>query len=207
MTTHQPRPRVALHLPEHVPDFIKTVRATMQAMQANAATFPGSAALVAKMNADLDALEVAETATRTGTHGSAAARNDKLHVVKTGMAQIEALVQLALDANPAQAEAIVAQAALHLHKSTTHGKQTLAVHEGPVGGSIRATAPSGGDHAAYNWQVSLDAGKTYSEPTTTTVAHTSFTGLPVGVTVLVRVRVTVKDVTADWSAPVSFVVR
>jgi hypothetical protein len=207
MTTKQPRPRVALGMPDHVPDYIKAARATQQSMQANAATFPGATALLTKLGADIDALDVAETATQSGTHGAAAARDEKLAAVKTDMTQVEATVQAAIDASPAEAATIAAHAALHLHKTTAHGPHGYAVRDGDVAGAIKAQAPSAGERAAYNWQISLDGGKTWSEPTTTNVSHTGFTGLPVGSTVLVRSRSTVKGVTSDWSTALSFVVR
>jgi hypothetical protein len=207
MSTSASHPKVVLLLPDHVPDAIKAVRATAQSMQQNAASFPGSAALLTKLTTDVDALDAAETAVHTGPRGAAATRDQKLDAVKADMTQILAVVQAAINENPAAAESLAAAAALHLGKTHGHGAQEHEVLEGEVSGSIKCRAPSAGVHAAYNWQISLDGGKTWGEPTTTTVAHTSFNGLTPGVTVLVRSRSTVKDVTSDWSAPVSFMVR
>ena len=209
MPNRPPHPRVASHLSEHVPDYSKAVRASTQGMQDNLATFApfGAAALLAKMGPDLDALDAAERETLKGTHGAAAIRDQKWDVVKTEWTQFEAIVQAAIDANPTQAAAIAAQVALHLHKTPARGPHEDAVREGDVAGAIKCQAPSAGDNAAYNWQISLDGGKTWSEPTTTNVSHTSFTGLPLGSTVLVRHRSTVKNVTGDWSTALSFIVR
>ena len=200
-------PIVVLNLPEHVPDYIRGCRATTTALKQNAATFPGSAALVTKTDADLDLLEARELAIKTGTHGAADARNQQLVVVKADMKQIRAQVQQAVDANPAQAETIASQAALHIRKPTTRKPRLLSVSEGDVSGSINVIWPSAGKRAAYNAQTSIDGGKTWAEMVTTDQARAYFSGLPVGATLLVRYRASIKGVTGNWSEPTSFVVR
>lgn len=207
MKTRTHTPTVVLNLPEHVPDYIRGCRTCTTALEQNAATFPSAAALVTKTDADVDLLETRELAIKTGTHGAADARNQQLAMVKSDMLQIRALVQQVIDANPAQAETLAAQAGLHLRKPTTRRPRLLSVREGDASGSADVIWPSAGKHAAYNAQTSIDGGKTWSDMITTDLARARFSGLPVGATLLVRYRATIKGVTGNWSEPTSFVVR
>ncbi len=206
MTTHQHRPRGALKLPKDPAPYSKAARVSALALQANAAAFPGSAPVVTKLLADLDALDAADAAIKTGPHGSADARDLKWEVVKLDMEQVEALVQKAIDANPAAAASLAAQAGLHLHEVPTHGPHGFEAAQGGASGSVKVTVPSAGA-GAYNYQCSLDGGKTWPIMLTSDLAHATFTGLPVGTTALFQWRHTLHGVTGDWSQSISFVVR
>ncbi len=68
---------------------------------------------------------------------------------------------------------------------------------------VRAKAVKG---ASYEWQYSLDGGKTWIAMGTTTVANTTLLGMTVATTVMFRFRTTVKKTTSDWSPTISFFV-
>jgi len=200
------RPRVALLPPEIVPNYLKTLRTMVSAMQAVQNKFPGAAPLLKKLSASLDALEKAEFAIKTGPPGMAGERNIKLDEVRLDVTPVLALVQQLIDKDPDHAEKIVGEIGLHLHQTISHGPQHLAAHEGEASGSVRITAPSNGG-GAHTFQCSLDNAKSWGEPLVSDVAHVTFTNLPIGTTALFRHRFTLHGITGDWSQPISFVVR
>jgi hypothetical protein len=120
---------------------------------------------------------------------------------------LRARVQSAADADPENAEAIITSAGFAVRKTTIRQKQTFAVKYGPVSGTIHVTAPSSGPRASYEWQSSVDGGKTWMQAANTLQAKTTFVGLPVATTVEFRFRVTTKTGMGDWSQPTSILVR
>lgn len=206
MNAHNHRPRVALHPPKHVPDYIKEVRAVSATMKQNQNSFPGCLPLLAQLDADVDSLEKAEVAVKSGTRGMADARDQKKRAVEVDVDHVLALVQQVIEKSPEQATELVAQAGLHLAKPTTHGPQALEARPGKVSGEVSYLVPSAGG-GAYEFQCSVDGGKTYPQYIVSDLAHVTFTGLPVGTTVWLRYRHTHHGITGDWSQPISFVVR
>lgn len=204
--THNHRPRVALHAPKHVPDYIKDVRAMSASMKQNQGSFPGCLPLLTQLDADVDDLEKAEVAVKTGTHGMADTRDQKKRVVELDVDHVLALVQQVIEKNAGQATELVAQAGLHLAKPTTHGPQPLEARPGKVSGEVTYVVPSAGG-GAYEFQCSVDGGKTYPQCIVSDLAHATFPGLPVGTTAWLRYRHTHHGITGDWSQPISFVVR
>ena len=204
---HAHLPRVALYPPDHVPDYIKALRAMIAAIGAKPGVFPSAAPLLATLGPSVDALDAAEVAVKTGPHGAAAARDQKLLTVRTNVAPVLALVQQLIFANPANAEAIAADAGLHLHKSAAHGPQQFtAREEAGVPGSVHLTVPSNGG-GAHAYRCSVDGGKTWSDPRVSDRTHVTYTGLPIGVTVEFQHKLTLHGVEGDWNPSLSFVVR
>jgi len=203
---HVHRPRIALHPPHSVPDYIQAVRVMHSAMHENKATFPGCEPLLKKLEASLDELAKADVAVKTGTHGMAEERNQKHRAVKKNVTPLLALVQQAIDAAPDRAAEIAARAGLHLHGMTPRGPQQLGAHEGDASGSVDVTAPSE-DGGAHEFQCSLDGGKAWGEYRVSDLAHVTFAKLPIGATVLFRHRLTLHGITGDFGQTISFVVR
>ena len=78
---------------------------------------------------------------------------------------------------------------------------------GVVSGTIHVIAQSAGPRACYEWQYSLDAGKTWAQVANTMQAKTTMVGLPVATTVEFRYRVTTRAGMGDWSLPTSILVK
>ena len=116
-------------------------------------------------------------------------------------------VQQIADASPEQAAAIIASAGLRAGTRATRIKAPFTVKYGPVTGSARLAAKAAGPRAAYDWEFSVDGGKTWTAAGTTLQARTVVTGLPVATSVLFRFRAVIKGGPADWSQPISLVVK
>jgi hypothetical protein len=196
---------VALNLPNTVAGLSAYAKHVVQSMTGNAA-IPSPTPPLATVTADIAALDAAETTVKTRAPGSAEARNLKLQVVVNDMHGLEACVQTAADASPAEAAAIIESAGMHVKPHGVHAKPDLEALMGP-GGLVVLRARAAGKTAAYEWQYSLDGGKTWIPSGVTTEANTSIARLTVGTTYLFRVRSTVGHNVGDWSQSVSLVVH
>jgi hypothetical protein len=150
---------------------------------------------------------VAATAAQTRAKGTVAARNAARVVFVGALQAVKARVQAVADATPEQAEAIITSAGLAVKRTTSRQKQTFAVKYGPTSGSVEVIAKAAGARACYEWQYSLDGGKTWVSVPNTSQAKTSITQLPVATVVEFRYRVTTKAGMGDWSQPISILVK
>ncbi len=73
--------------------------------------------------------------------------------------------------------------------------------------SVHVIAKAADRRASYEWQYSLDGGKTWVDVPNTLQAKTTITGLPAATVVLFRYRPTTKAGMGDWSAPASILVK
>lgn len=198
------RTKIALNLPHVVALLILYCRAVLQAM-GNSTWFTSALAALATAKADVDALELAEVAARSGTHGTAAARDLKKTAVESDMTGLQAIVQGVVNQNPPdKAIAIIEAAGMTPKRFTRRQKAVLAAIMGANAAEILLLAKAVGKRAAYEWQYSIDGGKTWIALTATPGAHTSLVGVTAGTTYLFRFRATVKKVTGDWSQIISF---
>ena len=78
---------------------------------------------------------------------------------------------------------------------------------GKVSGSARLVVKAAAARAAYDWELSVDGGETWTVVPTTLQARTVVTGLKVATSVMFRFRAVVKGGAADWSQPLSLVVK
>jgi hypothetical protein len=198
---------VVLKLPHRVPDAIKHARAIVAAMTEAKASFPSPLPALTQVTTDLDVLDTAETATHARTAGAVEARDAALLKVEHDLHALTAYVQGIVDAaDPAQAESLAANAGMSVKKVAAHAKQDLALHRGDVSGTVHVVAKAAGHRAAYQWQSSIDGGKTWVNAPTTIQANTDLTGLPVGGQVLVRYMPVTKGGVGDWSTPEAIVI-
>ena len=197
---------VVRKLPGPIPLFIEFVRALLAAM-ASSPHFPSPNPPLATVTASVSGLESAQAVTKTRAPGSIAVRDaarkqllDQVHLLLGNIQQVA-------DGSPEQAAAIIASAGLRARTRTAPTKAPFAVTFGPVSGSARLVAKAAGARAAYDWEFSVDGGKTWTAATTTLQAKTVITGLPVATNVMFRSRAVIKGGAADWSQPVSLVVK
>jgi len=85
--------------------------------------------------------------------------------------------------------------------------RVFTITQGIVSGAVHVVAPSAGRRAAYDWEWSSDGGKTWQLAPSTMQAKTSLTGLTAGATLMFRYRAVTKTGEADWSQPISFMVK
>jgi len=194
------------NLPVHVPDQIKQGDA-VQAGVTNNPHFPLPDPIVAAFIAALGTFSATETAAQTRAKGTIAARNAAKVVYVGAYHALKARVQQVADADPENAEAIITSAGFAVRKTAIRQKQTFVVKYGAVSGTIHVIAQSAGPRACYEWQYSLDAGKTWVQVANTMQAKTTMVGLPVATTVEFRYRVTTKTGMGDWSLPTSILVK
>ena len=89
---------------------------------------------------------------------------------------------------------------------TPRGARAFAAKPGAVSGSAKVVAVSAGRRASYEWQHSLDGGKTWVTAPVTLQAKTTIAGFAPGATVLFKSRAVTKTGEGDWSQPVSLVI-
>lgn len=184
---------------------------------ANAATFGSPTITMVVFLALITALGVAQqNATSLKSKGLATLRDGKCAALWTAMGILRAYIQgLADAANPDNAAAIIEAGGLLVAKAAQRQKAILkamlAATAGVVHLDANASALVGPENASkkvtFNWEMSADGGKTWSNAGATPYAKTDVTGLAPMTTYSFRVSVTVAKVTGPWSQAVSLLVH
>lgn len=195
-----------LNLPRHVPDQIKLGQ-TLQAALASNPHFPLPDPFITAFIAALAAYDAAETTAQTRAKGTIAARNAAQVVYLGAIHALKARIQQVADASADQAEAIITSTSLAVKKVPIRQKQSFEVRQGATSGTVRVIAKAAAARASYEWQHSIDGGKTWIDTPNTLQAKTTITGLPAATTVAFRVRATTRSGQGDWSLPTSFLVK
>jgi hypothetical protein len=159
MTKNTHTPIAILKLPTMVQPLITYARAIVTAMTANP-LFPTPAPALAVVTAAIDALQLAETAALTRAKGTIAVRNEKRAALVTLLRQLKGYVQTVADANTETGTSIIQSASMAVRKTTVRKPRVFGAQPGAVSGSAKLVAPSAGGRAFYEWQYSLDGGKT-----------------------------------------------
>jgi hypothetical protein len=197
---------VTLKLPKPVPALIKYVQAIVTAMTNNA-NFPSPAPTLASITGAINDLATAETATQARTHGAAATRNDKLATLVQELEQLKAYIQKTADANMENGASIIQSAGVAVRKTAVRAPRTFEAKAGAVSGTVKLVAASAAHRASYEWQYSIDGGKTWQVAPVTLQAKTTILGLTPGATVTFRYRGVTKTGEGDWSQLITFIVK
>ncbi len=193
-------------MPLHIEDEIKYGQ-TIQAAMTNNANFPLPNSVLAAFIAALTKYDAAATVAKTRAKGTIPARNVARGDFVAGLHALRAQVQSVADANPENAEAIITSAAMSVKKVPVHKPRAFEARQRPVSGSVELLTKSAGPRSAYDWQYSVDGGKTWTDVTSTLQAKTVINGLPVATNVMFRYRVLTKSGKSDWSNPTSLLVK
>ncbi|HEX8794398.1 MAG TPA: fibronectin type III domain-containing protein [Polyangiaceae bacterium] len=197
----------SLKLPGVVSLLITYVQGILKALTNNP-TFPSPNPPLATIGSAVNDLQVAETAVvTTRAKGTVATRNEKRATLVAMLELLRAYVQSVADATPENAPSIIESAGLALRKTLVRAPRVFAAKAATVSGSVKLIAPTADRRAAYLWQYSTDAGKTWLDVSPTLQAKTTVTGLPSGTTVQFRFRSVSKGGASDWSAPLSLLVH
>jgi hypothetical protein len=191
--------------------------AMVNGFTANAAMFGTLPITLAAFAALLTAFVLAQAVvTETKAKGSATLRNTKGNALWSAMQVMQKCVQNLADTLPADSAASLIEAAgLLVGKIGTHQKAALTaaltVTQGTVlldaNRTLLVGAADASKKAYFNWQWSLDGGKTWTSVTPTPLASTEVPGLTLLSTYSFRVSVTVSKVTGPWSQAVSLLVH
>jgi hypothetical protein len=201
------RATIAMNIPGKIPDLLLYGTNVVQKLTGNP-HFPTPTPTVAALAAAVSDLHDAETAALSRTKGAVTVRNDKRTVLVGLLQQYRGYVQGVADATPENAAAIIESAGLSVRKVVTRSKRAFAAVQGAASGEAHVTAVTAGARAAYDWQYSVDGGKTWVDVPSTTRGQTTIVGLPVGTTAQFRYRtVTPKGGQGDWSAVASLFVK
>src|ERR1019366_10397667 len=148
--------------------------------------FPDPQPTVAVMTAGVNALVAAENGAKLRTTGAAALRNSKKAALVTLLEQWRMYVQSTADANPENAANIIQSGGVMLRRTPV--RKFLGFHAklGTAPGSVKVVAPAAARRASYDWQYSIDGGKTWVELPQTLQTKTTVSGLPTMTTVQFR---------------------
>jgi hypothetical protein len=197
---------VSLKLPSVVAALIVYVQGILAAMTSNP-HFPSPAPALTAVAAALAALQQAEVAAQARTKGAVVVRNDKKGALVTLLQQLRAYVQSVADADAENGAAIIQSSGFPLRKMSVKKPRVAAVKPGAMSGSVEVVAPTAARRAAYEWQYSVDGGKTWVEASPSLQAKQTVVGLPVGTSVQFRYRAVVKAGPLDWSQPLALLVK
>jgi fibronectin type III domain protein len=198
------KPKAVLNLSRNPKDVLVFARHVVVCMTDNPYfTSPNPPLTV--LQTDIDALEASEAAVLTRAKGTAEARDADLATLKSHLEYERAYVQKVADADPANAEDIIASSGMSKKSVGSRTKGELGARQGSVSGLVELLAKSAGDRAAYSWQYGTD-GETWTNLPPTMQASTTVSGLTPGVRYFFRVRVLAVAGLGDWSDVVSLIV-
>jgi hypothetical protein len=203
-TTH--RSIATLNLPLKVPALITYAQSIVTAMTGNA-HFPTAAPPLATISAAIATLSAAESATLSRVKGAVSTRNTARAALVLLLQQLRGYVQNTADADAENSATIVQGAGMAVRKTPVHLARIFAAETGPTTGAAKLIAPAAGRRASYEWLYSTDGGKTWLAAPPTLQAKTVVAGLPSGTTVQFRYRGVTATGVADWSAPVTLLVK
>jgi hypothetical protein len=169
--------------------------------------FPNPTPPLTTVTTAINDFQVAETAALSRTKGAAATRNAKRTALVQLLEQLKTYVQTVADANLDKGAAVVQGAGMAIRKTAVHVPRVFAVKEGAVSGSVKVHAAAAARRASYDWEYSVDGGKTWVSTPSSLQAKTTVSGLAVGTTVQFRYRPVTKTGPGDWSQPLSILVN
>jgi len=200
------RATVSLKLPAKVADLIAYTTGVVHAMTNNPA-FPAPVPTLAALSAAVTDLQAAETVALTRVRGAAAARDDKRAVVVSLLQQLRGSVQAVADATPENGATIIQSTGLAVRKLVVRPARVFAVKAGPLTGTATATTAIAARRASYEWESSVDGGKTWVSAPVTLKSKATILGLPAGTVVQFRSRAVTKSGEGDWSQVVAMLVK
>jgi hypothetical protein len=170
------------------------------------AWFPSPRPDLATVEAAIEALAAAQTATHMGGPAQTTIRDRKRLDLQILLDELRAYVQSVADANAENAASIIESAGMYVKGARARGRAGFRLKNGRLSGEVDAFTDQAGNRASYEWQYSLDGCVSWIGCPSTTKANTTIAGLPPGARVWVRYRTVVKSVTSDWSEPLSIIV-
>jgi len=206
MTTTTHRTIAVSNIPKTPTARSTYTHALIAAMTGNA-LIPNPNPSLATLTTLVTALDNAETATKTRTPGTVAARNAAFAALGVALHTTQATVQQLADESPEQAEALIASVGMTVRRAPVRVKAPFAVKQGSLSGTAQLTVKAAAARASYEWEWSSNGGGTWTPVLPTLKAKTTITSLPVASTCQFRFRATTKTGVSDWSQPVTLLVK
>lgn len=163
---------------------------------------------LAELEADVIALDKAETAAKDRTPAAVADRDAKALKVYQGLHHYRDYVQSLAEAQatPADAVTLILNLGLTVRKSRSYAKPALAAKYGGVSGEVLLAALAVVGAGAYYWEWSIDQ-KSWSSAPETTTASTSISGLTPGQLYYFRFRALTPKGKGNYSQVVSLMMH
>ena len=195
---------VVLKFPQVIAVFIVYAKAIHTAMS-QSTLFTALAGKVTNLSVDITALYDAETGFKTTPPTKTIQQRDiALERVKADLRSLRNDVQAMADADPVNAEAIIAAAGMSSRYLGVHGKQSNKADDGVESGSVKLTAEGAG---AHEWRMSIDE-KEWIQVSPTLKAKATVKDLKVGVTYYFQNRKMLRnDEKTEWSQSVRIMAR
>lgn len=197
-----PRLKLFLNLPERKADVSTRARHIASQLDGNA-YFPTLPVPIATLQGHIDDLEAAEAAVRSGTHGTAAARDARLAVVVGDLEQEKTYVETVANARGEDGPAVAASSGFATKELRGPGKWAFGAGQGDRSGEVKLRAPRRNRAESYEWQRSTD-GTVWIDLAGTNEASLVVTDLSPGTLYFFRYRTLLRNVRSDWSDPVTF---
>jgi len=200
------RALATLKLPKSVPALIAYAAQIIKAMTGNA-YFANPTPSIVVLQKGADDLMAAQTGAQARTKGAVALRNEKKAALVTLLEELRTFVQSQADANPENGASMIESSGISLRKATVRPALGFHAKAGSVSGTVKVAAPSAARRASYEWQYSIDGGKTWITMPPTLQSRTSVVGLQPQTSVQFKYRPVMKTGPADWSQAISFIVQ
>ena len=198
---------VSLSLPKVVPALITYAEQIVKSMTNNP-SFPTPSPTLASISQAIADLTSAEAAALSRAKGTALTRDDKRAALVKLLELLKAYVQSVADGNNETAATVIQSAGLAVRKTPVRKPRVFSAKEGATSGSVKIVTASAGARSSYEWQYSIDGGKTWVDLPASVQAKTQVSGLTVGSMAMFRYRaVTPKLGQGDWVAPISYLVK
>jgi hypothetical protein len=187
-------------------DFITYAQGIVTALTNNA-SFKTPSPTLAEVTTAIHDLQTAETAAATRAKGTVTARNDQRTALLKLLQQLKSYVQTVADGNAETAATLITSAGMVVRKTPVHKPRVFTAEPGDISGSAKLVTVSAGSRACYDWESSLDGGKTWVAAPSSLQAKTTLVGFSPGVTVMFRYRAVTKTGEGNWSQPVSLIIK
>lgn len=186
-------------------DLIVAVRAMVAAGRKNKLLRKPCPALD-RLSKAVGALDAAEVAAKSRAVGTVPVRDAARREVFRAAAQYKSAVQTLANADPVNARPIIVESGLRIRRESRRRKAPFSVKRGRVARSLEAEVRAAAKRASYEWEVSVDGGKTWKLVRTTLPTKTVIDDLPIGVYVQVRCRPLTKSGRGEWIGPITVLV-
>jgi hypothetical protein len=204
-TTSTHRSFAVLKLPINIATLILFARGLVKALTGNP-NFPSPTPSLAALTTSIDDLEAAETAAQARTKGAVTTRNEKRAALVLQLHDLRGYVQSVANASPDHSASIIESAGLSVRPTVVRKPRVFAAKPGAVSGAVNLFTVRAAPRASYEWQYSIDGGKTWIVASATLKSKTTIAGLTPGSTVSFRSRAVTKAGEGDWTQPASLVV-
>jgi hypothetical protein len=197
-----------LHMPRSVPEFVAFAESVVRCMK-NSPHFPDPTPPLELVTKATDELRRAQELALLRTLGAAQLRDEKLATVGGLLGLVRGYVQGVADLDVEQglrARSVIRSAGLTVRKEMERRPVQFYARLGDEPGLVKIGAPSAAKTAAYEWEYSVDRGRTWKELPSTMQSRTTLS-CPKGQGVVeIRYRAITRAGEGPWSGVIAIFV-